>query len=278
MKLAVVSDIHGNLPALEAVMADIARAGAGLVINLGDIVSGPLWPAETADRLMTMAWPTLRGNHERQVLQDPARMGASDRHAAARLTAAHRAWLGSLPATLAPVADVWCCHGTPSSDLDYWLETVVEGDSVAGGPGVRPATAQEVLARAAGAPPGLVLCGHTHQPRLCRLDDGRLIVNPGSVGLPAYDDDRPHGHCIETGSPHARYALVERRGAEWDVRLCAVAYDWEAAARQADAHDRPDWADALRTGRVGTRERDAPAEAARRRSAVRVPGLIAGTT
>ena len=68
MKLAVISDIHGNLLALRAVLADIARQGVDQTVNLGDILSGPLQPAETADLLMTCNFPTIRGNHERQLL------------------------------------------------------------------------------------------------------------------------------------------------------------------------------------------------------------------
>ena len=66
MKLAVISDIHGNLPALDAVLADIAAHRVEQIVNLGDILSGPLWAADTADRLMALALPTIAGNHERQ--------------------------------------------------------------------------------------------------------------------------------------------------------------------------------------------------------------------
>jgi predicted phosphodiesterase len=62
MRLAALSDIHGNLPALEAVLADIGRRGVERIVNLGDIVSGPLWPRETAARLLPLALPTVRGN------------------------------------------------------------------------------------------------------------------------------------------------------------------------------------------------------------------------
>ena len=71
MRIAVISDIHGNLLALDAVLADIAREGADVTVNLGDILSGPLEPARTADRLMALDLPTISGNHERQVLTDP---------------------------------------------------------------------------------------------------------------------------------------------------------------------------------------------------------------
>lgn len=82
------------------------------------------------------------------------------------------------------------------------------------------------------------------------LDDGRMIVNPGSVCLPAYDYDRPHAHLVESGSPHARYAVLSNEGDGWEVDLLSVDYDWEQAARDAEANARIDWSKALRTGRV----------------------------
>jgi predicted phosphodiesterase len=263
MRIAAVSDIHGNLLALDAVLADIARSSADVTVNLGDTLSGPLWIAETAERLMALKLPTIRGNHERQVLTlAPDRMGPSDAFAASVLQPHQRDWLASLPPMLQLDAEVFCCHGTPASDLQYFLETVVPGYAGAGAPGIRAATPAEALERAGGwqlgVPAGLILCGHTHVPRLLQLADGRLIVNPGSVGLQAYDDGHPHVHVVENGTPHARYALLTRRPAGWQVELRAVPYDHEAAARLAEANARPDWADALRTGCVGRWEADLP--------------------
>src|SRR5215510_9037221 len=93
-------------------------------------------------------------------------------------------WLAGLPATLAPRADVLMCHGTPRSDTEPMLETV-ELD------GPRPASHAEIAVRAAGSHARLIACGHTHVPRLMRTADGCAIVNPGSVGLQAYDDPHP---------------------------------------------------------------------------------------
>lgn len=263
MRLAVVSDIHGNLPALEAVQADVAACRADAVINLGDSLSGPLWPAETAQRLMALHWPTLAGNHERQLLTQPrARMSPADRHAAECLAAPALQWLRGLPATLWWSDEVYACHGTPVSDVHYWLETVLPGfvrNRPATAPGVRAATADEVLQRAGAldlARARLALCGHSHQPRLLRLPGGTLVVNPGSVGLQAYDDAQPHLHVVEAGSPHARWALLTRCADGWRAELRQVIYDWESAARQAERNGRGDWADALRTGRVGRWEAD----------------------
>jgi predicted phosphodiesterase len=252
MRWAVVSDIHGNLPALEAVIADIAAARVDQIANLGDILSGPLWPAETADRLIALGWPTIAGNHERQLLADRKRMSASDRHAAERLDARHFEWIASLPKTLWLADDLYACHGTPTSDLAYFAHTVTDD----GLPGVRVAAADEAIERAAGIHAAMILCGHTHLPCDLPLPDGRRIVNPGSVGLQAYDDDHPHEHVNENGSPHARYALIERVATAWRVELRQVAYDWPSAACQAERNGRGDWADALRTGQVGRRERD----------------------
>jgi predicted phosphodiesterase len=244
---AVVSDIHGNLPALEAVLAD-ARGVDGW-LNLGDIVSGPLWPRETAALLMSLDWPTIAGNHERQLLTlPPARMGASDAYAAALLSDDQRRWLASLPRSMSPAAGFLCVHGAPGDDLQYLLETVTPA-------GLRSASAAEIAARVQGVDAQLLLCGHTHVPRSLR--SGALhVANPGSVGLQAYDDDHPFPHVVENRSPHARYALVEQGAAGWQVTLREVPYDHETAAERAEQNGRGDWADALRTGRVGRREAD----------------------
>lgn len=257
-RLAVVSDIHGNLPALEAVAAEIAAAGVETVLNLGDLLSGPLWPLETARWLMARGWPTLSGNHERQVLTlPPDRMGASDAFAARALGAGERAWLAALPASLqAAQGEVLACHGTPHIDLHYLLETVTPDFGRHGSLGLRPATADEVSGRLGGVHPRVLLCGHSHVPR-CVISGPTLIVNPGSVGLQAYDDIHPWPHHMENGSPWARWALLERGTAGWRVELRATPYDHSLSARRAEQAGRPDWADALRTGRVGRTEADA---------------------
>ncbi|MYN04844.1 metallophosphoesterase [Pseudoduganella sp. DS3] len=245
MRIAVLSDIHGNLWALDAVLDDLARRNVDVTVNLGDILSGPLLPAETAERLMALGLPTIRGNHERQILEhDASRMGASDRWAHEHIAPAHRAWIASLPVSMRLEDDVLLVHGTPESDLVYWMESV---DAA----GQRTATYAEVLQRAGEVQASLVLCGHTHVPRSVLLGDGRLVLNPGSVGLQAYSDDHPFPHKAENGTPHARYAIVERAASGgWAVEQYAVPYDWEAAALVAEQHGRPEWAYALRTGRM----------------------------
>lgn len=244
MEYAILSDIHGNIGALDAVLADIAARRIAHIVNLGDILSGPLFPRETADRLMALNLPTIRGNHERQLLtQAPGEMSLSDRYAAGVLRPKHLAWIADLPTEAWLTQDVLMVHGTPGSDIEYFLHSVTPD-------GLRPATREELAQRAGGVAARVILCGHTHLPGIARGIDGRLIVNPGSVGLPAYEDDRPWPHRVETGSPHARYAVLRNDGDDWSAQLVQVAYDWDAAADVAEARGRPDWGRALRTGRV----------------------------
>lgn len=243
MKLAVIADIHGNRPALAAVLADLQARTPDVVVNLGDACNGPIDPAGTASLLRALPAHHVRGNGDRMVGAPPEKdISASARFARERLSAENRAWLGGWPAVAQ--GDGWlACHGSPRSDTEYLLEQV-------GATGVSARSAAGVAAILGPGKPGLVLCGHTHLPRVLALPDERLVVNPGSVGLPAYDDDQPYPHKIETGSPLARYAIVERTAAGWRAELIGAAYDWEGSAALADGYGWPAWARAVRTGFV----------------------------
>ncbi len=241
-RIAVVADIHGNADALSAVLADIGRHGADMVVNLGDHLSGPLAAAETADMVMAHEMVSIRGNHDRWLVeQDAAEMGPSDRAAFDQLGSRHLDWLRALPPT-ARIGDVFACHATPGDDLTYWLEEVGADGRVA-------MRSHEGIAELAdGVEAGLILCAHTHIPRMVRLGNGRVILNPGSVGLPAYDDDRPVPHVMQTGTPAARWALAERGGSGWAVSFRQVPYDTARMAGLARAAGREDWARAVATG------------------------------
>jgi predicted phosphodiesterase len=260
-RVALVSDIHGNLNALQAVMEDIQRRQIDTVVNLGDTLSGPLLPQETAVLMRSLNWLHVAGNHDRQVLTLPLeRQNLSDAFTTQATDGATKSWMAQhanpcdarlhegrmWPDHLGP--DVALCHGSPRSDVEYLLETVV-------GEVAFLATAADIEARLDHrvAPHiTLLACGHSHVPRSVRTATGLLIVNPGSVGLPAYDDDHPLPqsayHRIEMGSPDARYAVVEKVNGEWCCELISVAYDFESMAAVADHNGRPDWAHALRTG------------------------------
>lgn len=243
MKFAVLADIHGNSFALEAVLEDMKLLGIKDAVNLGDFFSGPINAAKTASLLMEHDFISVRGNHDRYLIeQDPSQMGPSDRVAFDQLSKFHLQWIADLPETRTVFGDVYLCHATPKSDSKYWLERV-EKNGV-----VRSASLAEVSAEADGIKASLILCAHTHIARCVHLPDGRLIVNPGSVGCPAYDDDLPVYHYIQTGTPNASYALVEKLGNDWTVTFRSVPYDTNRAIDCAKNNERYDWARALKTG------------------------------
>jgi putative phosphoesterase len=239
--IAIVADIHGNLPALRAVTDDILRRGIDVVINLGDHASGPLWPSETVALLMQKAWIHILGNCDRLISTAlPSDLSPSDRFAFDRLGVEQRQWLAERPGSANMSPKIRAFHGTPTDDLGYLLETVDDG-------AVRLAQPAEIEQRLAGATGDVLLCAHSHVPRALRLGSS-LIVNPGSVGLPAYETGGAMPHAMETGSPDARYAVLESLDGGWSAQLISVPYDHERAANQADRNGRPDWARALRTG------------------------------
>jgi predicted phosphodiesterase len=113
-RFAVLSDIHGNLLALDAVLADIRSQAVAYTVNLGDHLQGPLDPVGTAERLMPLGFPSIRGNCDRHLFEDgtiatPGSTLATNRRA---LSTQHKHWLASMPQTLA-LDDVLLCHGTP---------------------------------------------------------------------------------------------------------------------------------------------------------------------
>ena len=224
--VAVLSDIHGVLPALDAVLAEPAVLAADRIVLTGDIAAGPQ-PSDVLDRLTSLGdrvtW--VRGNADRELVElargEVDDVGDPIAHWAARQLGADQVdWLASLPlSVLLDVGEfgpVLFCHATPRDDAE-----VVVVDS-------RLERWSEVLA---GLPDEVmtVVCGHTHMP-FARLANRRQIVNPGSVGMPY---GRPGGH----------WALLENG----DVSLRRVEIDVDAAiaavVRDSTYPDRAAWAD-----------------------------------
>lgn len=233
-RVAVLSDIHGVLPALEAVLAEPEVAAAERIVLTGDITAGPR-PAEVLALLRSQGervrWVTGNADRElveyrrglRRELPDPIAP-----YAAAQLTDEDVEFLARLPTTLTltvhGLGEVLFCHATPRDD-----EEVVLVDS-------RPARWTEVLA----AVPDTVrtiVCGHTHMPYV-RLAHGRLIVNPGSVGMPY---GRPGAHWCLLGpgtdlrvTPYDIPRAVERLVAECEWPGIAEWADYYLNARATD--------------------------------------------
>lgn len=245
--LGVIADVHGNALALAAILRDAREQGVERLVDLGDTLYGPLQPAE-AYRFFRGApiVAGVAGNQDRKIYEaSPAHLAAEPtlRFVCEDLGDEPVAWLRALPETAVLDGEIFLCHGTPSSDTTYLLEDVTSGE-----PRVRREA--EILALLDRVAEPVVLCGHSHIPRVVRLATGQLVVNPGSVGLPAYDDSSPVEHFMESFSPHASYAILARTAGGWDVALRRVVYDWDEAARQAGRLDRHDWAVGLATGRM----------------------------
>ena len=226
MSVAVLSDIHGVLPALDAVLAEPDVRAAERIVLTGDIAAGPQ-PTQVLERLASLGdrgvW--VRGNAERELVElarDPGLVPPFpiDRYAAAQLTSDHVALIDNLPHPVTLDVDgfgrVLFCHGTPRDDdevvlvdtrLDKWTEVL------------------------AGVPDDVatIVCGHTHMP-FVRLVDRRLVVNAGSLGMPY-------------GQVGAQWAHL----ADGAVTLRRSSYDIEAARAAIGAacsyEDVDEWTD-----------------------------------
>lgn len=214
--LAILYDVHGNLPALEAVLADAQAAGADRWVLGGDLTALGAYPAETAARLDALQpVAAIRGNWERWVA-DPEDIAGQEPLLGARrfvldalgeaLVARH----GALPRT-ATVDDSFFCHASPRSDMEPFAAEADPGDA----------------ALLDGVREPRVFTGHTHLQFARVTEDGVEIINPGSVGLPLDGDTR------------AAYALLH----DGAVELRRVAYDHEAVAATLDGFDAA-WASA----------------------------------
>ncbi|HEX8207108.1 MAG TPA: metallophosphoesterase family protein [Solirubrobacteraceae bacterium] len=205
MKVLALYDIHGNVDALEAVLADPAAAGADVVVVGGDVVPGP-FAAATLDRLDAIDLPThfIRGNGERETADavgagapSPDDLAAVTSAASARELGAERARpLGELPLVV-ELDGVLYCHASPRRD-DEMLTRLSSEERWA-----------EALADAH-AP--LVVAGHTHQQDDRRVGSVRF-VNAGSVGLPYEGDGAARWLWVEDGEPSLRSTSYDAAGA-----------------------------------------------------------------
>jgi predicted phosphodiesterase len=214
MAIAALYDIHGNLPALEAVLEEVRAAGVDRVVIGGDVLPGPM-PIQCLDALAALEIPTafIAGNGEAAVLAEcegrdcgvPARYRPRVQWVATQLKADHVRAIAAWPATLR-IGDVLFCHATPRSDTEIFVKTT-------------PASALAPIVEAAGAP--MIVCGHTHM-QFDRAVGRVRVVNAGSVGMPF-------------GVPGAYWLLLHD-----GVELRRTGYDLEAAAGRIRATAFPD--------------------------------------
>jgi predicted phosphodiesterase len=244
-KIAILSDIHGNSWALREVLDNIESKGVKTIMNLGDSLYGPLDPGGTAKILIELKIKSILGNQDRIILENSTESERSLTlsYVQENLNSDHLHWLKSLKSTMIFKDEFFLCHGTPFKDDEYLLESV----SIHG---VTLKKTSELVSLISSLKQRVILCGHSHVFRSVYLSDNRLIINAGSVGLPAYCDEQPYPHTMESGSPHAKYCIVSRDDSEYSVEFIEVPYNWSKAAEIAFANNREDWAQWLRTGRA----------------------------
>jgi predicted phosphodiesterase len=246
VRYALISDIHANLPALDAVLADIERqADADAVYHLGDLVGYAPWPNEVVQRLSEAGIAGIAGNYDSTVATDYKHCGCryedsrqeelshvSYAWTRANVSPETKALLGRLPfrIDLRPLGGhvagplVVLVHGTPINNVTYWTEDRTDEFCAK-------------MAQAAGARSGDVIAfGHTHRP-WTRVVGGVQFVNTGSVGRPKDGDWRAGYVHLDVGEPGVR------------VEFRRVVYDVGRAARAIEASALPDdFAEHLRTG------------------------------
>lgn len=241
--IAVFSDIHSNTPALEAVLREIDRSGADWLINLGDSLFGPVDPMGTARLLRQRGnLVNIMGNCDEILLEKDCE-SPTYRHVKPLLDTDTEAWIAGHLAVWR-YEDLLFCHGTPDHNKRYLLEEVTED-------GVFYKKTETLQAELHTIEEHGIFCGHSHVFHTVTLPDGKFLVNPGSVGLPAYEDDLPFPHVMESGTPYASFCMVRKKeGTGWSVEHKLIPYDWNAAAEIAERSGRPDYAVAIRTGRA----------------------------
>lgn len=237
-QVTIFGDIHANIPALEAVLADMDRRGLTNLYCLGDLVGYGVFPNEVIDAIRARNIPTLMGNYDQGVGHDsddcgcaytnPRSEALGKRSIAwsnAHTSADNKAYLRQL-ATQFPLhlgdLRVVLVHGSPRRINEYLFED-------------RPDSSLERLLDMVEA--DVLVCGHTHLPYHKILPGGRQVVNAGSVGKP------------KDGDPRACYVVLEANNGDLNVTFNRVEYDVEKIAQAIEATDMPDeYADMLRTG------------------------------
>jgi len=238
---AIISDIHGNAGALSAVLDDIKQRGITTIINLGDYFFGAREPEKTADILRQNPMICITGNTDREILENKDKEGMP--RVQANLSTQSKEWLKSLPKTTTVDGLLFVCHGTPESDDEYLLEKVTEH-------GVFVYNDEELVEKTKHIKERVILCGHSHVNRVIWLSNGKLIINPGSVGLPAYLGNGQHRFAMESMTPHAKYAIVTVDGDSINVEQINCTYDWNEAAAIARKNGNEKAAEFLLRGRM----------------------------
>jgi putative phosphoesterase len=223
-RIAIISDLHSNIRALEATLEHIGTQAVDRIICTGDLVGYHTFPEETLNLVRASGMTTIAGNHDQKVTQkkfSPDKQPDIVAFSWDALSEENRAWLAALPEELVlreEGVSVRFCHGTPAHISSYLYEG-----------------ADETFLVARQCEEDVLISGHTHLPWVGRYGD-TLMVNSGSVGKP------------KIGAPRATYAVLSLHQGSVSVKIEQLDYDYEFVAAHAESHGFKKNADALRSG------------------------------
>ncbi|MGH3088046.1 MAG: metallophosphoesterase family protein [Rubrobacteraceae bacterium] len=219
MRVALISDIHGNLVSLEAVLSD--TEGVDRIVCLGDVAATGPRPCETIERLMEFDFPTVMGNADEDLLrpvsaakasEDARRVHDIDRWCAGRLSEKHldhiRTFRETVDSSIEGGRSMLCFHGSPKSNTDIVLSTTPD---------------EELGGMISGHTADIMAGGHTHVQMMRRFENV-VLVNPGSVGLPVDGAHNP---------PWAEYAIISSGAGSSSVEMRRVPVDVRKVRRAA---------------------------------------------
>jgi predicted phosphodiesterase len=243
-EIAIISDIHGNSFALKEVLSDINNKGIINIINLGDSLYGPLDPKGTFEMLLKNKVTSISGNQDRFIIENLNNKTDIDtlEYVKSQLNDDCINWLKSLPFDMIFNDVFYCCHASPNCDSTYLLEELHPNY-------VCVKEKQELIDLIKDIKQNIIACGHSHVHRIVKVEE-TTIINSGSVGLPAYDDDLPIFHKMENFSPQTNYSIAQLSENGVRVNQVSLTYDYEKAAKLAEYNNRNDWACWIKTGRV----------------------------
>jgi putative phosphoesterase len=242
--VAVISDIHGNSWALREVLNDIHNRHIDMIFNLGDSLYGPLDPVGTFNLLQKYTIYHVAGNEDRLILEYIGKhtVNKTLNYVLNNITDEIVAWLSNLSKSMI-IDEFFLCHGSPQYDSDYLFEKVGEQGVVLKNEGELYHEIKDISQQ-------IICCGHSHLFHVKALSSNQYIVNPGSVGLQAYDDDTPLYHIMETRQNKASYCMVSKENDQYTFENILVSYDTKAAANCASNYGHKKWEKWLLTGSV----------------------------
>jgi putative phosphoesterase len=224
VRVAAISDIHGNLPALEAVLAEIDREGVEDIVVAGDTAHGP-WAAEVVDILAERGTRCVRGNADREVVDRNVRFGPLAPWSADRLGERRLAVVAGWPLTLELSVDglgsTLVCHSTPTSDDPIYTRITPDEELV----GILGEVDADIL-----------VCGHTHMQYDRTLSSGLRVVNPGSVGTP-YEGARGAYWALLGPDVEFRHTPYDVEGAVAAIEVLGVPVDARMLEQLLDPPD-----------------------------------------